>query len=139
VLGSLYAGAVVVLGQVLNPQGGDSALAVAASTLLVAVLFQPLRRRLQDMVGRRFNRRRHDAANTIEAFAARLHRQLDLDTLAAELLAWSTRPCSQPRHRCGLDPRPRRSRAPAMQWRSVRLHGRPDLRHPVRGVPKQGS
>jgi hypothetical protein len=86
VLGVVYAGAVILLGQVLNPRGGDSALAVAASTLLVAALFQPLRRRIQDMVDRRFNRRRYDAAKTIEAFATRLREHLDLDTLSAELL-----------------------------------------------------
>jgi hypothetical protein len=87
VLGILYAGAVVLLGQALNPQDGDSTLAVAASTLLVAVLFQPLRRRIQAAVDRRFNRRRYDAAKTIEAFSTRLREQLDLDTLSAELLA----------------------------------------------------
>jgi len=85
VLGLIYA-AVVLLGQALNPQGGDSALAVAASTLLVAALFQPLRRRIQTTVDRRFNRRRYDAAMTIEAFSTRLREQIDLDTLSAELL-----------------------------------------------------
>jgi hypothetical protein len=66
--------------------GRDSSLVVAAATLAVAAVFQPLRRRVQQAMDRRFNRRRHDTAQTITAFSDRLHQQIDLDTLTAELL-----------------------------------------------------
>jgi hypothetical protein len=84
-LGLGYALVVLGLGRLLSEEA--STLAVAAATLAVAAAFQPLRRRVQDLVDRRFNRRRHDAAATIEAFSGRLHEQVDLDTLTAELLA----------------------------------------------------
>jgi hypothetical protein len=67
--------------------GAGPSLVVAAATLAVAVVFQPLRRRVQAAVDRRFNRRRHDAARSIGAFSARLRDQVDLITLTGELLA----------------------------------------------------
>jgi MFS family permease len=83
-LGLGYAGVVLGLGRLL-PQG--SSLVVAAATLVVAAVFQPARRRIQQAVDRRFNRRRYNAGRTIEAFGARLRQQVDLDTLTGELLA----------------------------------------------------
>jgi hypothetical protein len=83
-LGLGYAAVVLGLGWLL-PE--SSSLTVAGATLAVAAAFQPARRRIQRLVDRRFNRRRYDAARTIAAFSARLRDQVDLDTLAAELLA----------------------------------------------------
>jgi len=83
-LGLGYAAVVLGLGRLL-PEG--SSLAVAAATLAAAAAFSPLRRRVQGLVDRRFNRRRYDAAGTVEAFAARLRDQVDLDVLHTELLA----------------------------------------------------
>jgi peptidoglycan/LPS O-acetylase OafA/YrhL len=82
-LGGGYAAVVLGLGQLL---GRDSPLVVAAATLAVAALFGPARRRIQAAVDRRFNRRKYNAAKTIETFSARLRDQVDLDTLTTELL-----------------------------------------------------
>jgi hypothetical protein len=83
-LGGGYAMVVLSLGQLL---GRRSPLVVAGATLAVAALAGPAHRRIQQAVDRRFNRRRHDAAQTIAAFGTRLRDELDLDTLSAELLA----------------------------------------------------
>jgi MFS family permease len=87
ILGLGYAGAVLVLGQVFGGVGGNPpSWAVAGATLAVAALFRPVRRRIQMVMDRRFNRRKYDAVRTVEAFSARLRDQIDLDTLTAELL-----------------------------------------------------
>jgi hypothetical protein len=87
-LGAIYAGVVLIAGQGFGGLGTQPpSWAVASATLAVAALFQPARRRIQQAVDRRFNRRRHDAAKTIQAFSTRLRDEIDLDTLSAELLA----------------------------------------------------
>jgi hypothetical protein len=79
---------------------------VAGATLAVAVAFQPARRRVQRLVDRRFNRRRHDAASTIAAFSGRLREQVDLDTPAGELLAVTDRTVEPTTVSLWLRPRP---------------------------------
>jgi hypothetical protein len=87
-LAGIYAGAVLALGQLFGGIGtGPPTWAVAGATLAVAALFQPVRRRIQAVVDRRFNRRKYNGAKTIQAFSTRLRDQIDLDTLSAELLA----------------------------------------------------
>jgi hypothetical protein len=78
----MYAGLVLLATRVLSV---DSPVAVAASTLAAAAVFNPLRRRVQRAVDRRFNRARYDADQTVTAFAARLKDAVDLDSVQADL------------------------------------------------------
>jgi hypothetical protein len=83
---ALYFGVIVVLQRVLVViSGQESTLAVVASTLLIAALFNPLRHRIQNFIDRQFYRRKYDAAKTLEEFGATLRAATDLDGLKEEL------------------------------------------------------
>ena len=83
---ALYFGGIVVLQRVFVVLTGEkTTLAVVASTLLIAALFNPLRRRIQGFIDRRFYRRKYDARKTLEAFSARLRNETNLDALSDDL------------------------------------------------------
>ena len=87
-LGLIYFGAIVLSQAALRTlAGGESSLAVVASTLAIAALFNPLRQRVQDFIDRRFYRKKYDAAKTLEAFSTRLREETDLDRLGGELVS----------------------------------------------------
>ena len=83
----VYIGSVVGLQYILRAlTGQESQLAIVASTLAIAALFNPLRRRVQAVVDRLFYRRKYDAAKTLEEFSAKLRDETNIDALSSELL-----------------------------------------------------
>jgi hypothetical protein len=87
----VFLGTVLVTQTALASYFRGSSIAVAASTLVVAALFQPLRRRVQRAVDRRFDRARYDGQRTVDAFAEDLRSELDLDSLRSSLAATADR------------------------------------------------
>jgi hypothetical protein len=88
VLALVYFGSVVLLQELfVTLTGQEFQLAVVASTLAIAALFNPLRRRIQGFIDRSFYRRKYDAAKTLAAFGTKLREETDLDTLSDDLVA----------------------------------------------------
>lgn len=85
-LAGAYLGSVVILQRLLSPVTADSDVAVAGSTLAVAALFRPMRSRMQSFIDHRFYRRKYDAGATLQGFSARLRDEVDLDSLAEQLV-----------------------------------------------------
>jgi hypothetical protein len=97
-LALVYLGSIVLLQALFRAlTGQESQLAVVVSTLAIAALFNPLRRRIQAFIDRRFYRRKYDAAKTLQAFSARLREETDLGTLSEDLVG-VVRETMQPTH-----------------------------------------
>jgi hypothetical protein len=97
-LAGVYLGGVILLQYLFRAlTGQESQLAIVASTLAIAALFIPLRRRVQRFVDRRFYRRKYDAAKTLASFNARLRDETDLDTLVDDVVG-VVRQAMQPEH-----------------------------------------
>jgi hypothetical protein len=98
VLALVYLGSVVLFQDLFRALSGErSQLTIVVSTLVIAALFNPLRRRIQSFIDRRFYRRKYDAAKTLEAFSAKLRDETDLDALSEDVTS-VVRETMQPAH-----------------------------------------
>jgi hypothetical protein len=117
----VYGAGIVLIGWLMAPINAGNSVAVAGATLAAAALLSPARRRIQDLVDRRFNRARYDAQRAVDAFRARLQHQFDLEEVRAELLAAMDQTV-QPAH--------------ASVW--LRSEARTPSAQPANGVPVSG-